>query len=122
MRKLLMLAGIFTVLFCQSASAKYYYNRENKFIKEPPKSIFQPYIGIDIATSSTKFGNNTYMKKNNEDYFKDTNKSIRFIIGAKYKYIGLETYYQTAENGTKNHGNLENDNKLSRIQLNYASY
>lgn len=91
-------------------------------IKNKPTSSFQPYIGFDIARSSAKFGDDPYVKRNNEDYFKDSNNSIRFTVGIKYKYIGIETFYQTAENGTKNNRDLETDYNTTKIQSNYTSY
>ncbi len=134
MRKILLLAGIFTVFIHNTTLAHSQYNQkqfyyvsneteknylENKIIKQNQTTKLTPYIGLDLATSLSKFNSNSYLKSNGENYFKNTNNSLSFIIGLKYKYLGMEFFYQLAENGTKNAGDLEQDNIQKRIQLNY---
>ncbi|MCM1323059.1 MAG: porin family protein [Acetobacter sp.] len=144
MRKLLMLAGIFTVL-AYNAQARYYeengyyyeeqpryeqrqvrYREEPKYTRQSPQyrritreeernynerrymsdnsNTIRPYIGLDVATTSMKFGTDQWVRDydGNTGYFEDGNKAISGVLGVKInKYFGVEAFYQ--QSGEEKH-------------------
>jgi len=63
----------------------------------------KPYIGLDIAVSKIKLGDEEDLRKDEySKYFEDTTKSISGIIGAKInKNFGFEAYYQQSDKKNK---------------------
>lgn len=159
MRKLLLLAGIFTVL-AYNAQARYYeengydyeeqpryeqrrvryrdepqyerqvrYREEPRFTRKSPQyrrisreeereynerryvannsNTIRPYIGLDVAASSMKFGKDPN-KKWLDDYYEEPapfkktldkdHSAINFVLGTKFnKYFGIEAFYEISD-------------------------
>ena len=150
MRKFLLLAGIFTVLVCNTAKAERYYEEDGYYYQEKPRYVrrveyvedrepqkeqpryqrvrrsevrevrepqyrqreyveyeepnkIRPYIGIDVATSSSDFNTGSIEEREGFDaaevdkYFGDNHNSFSFVVGAKInKNFGLEAFYQSS--------------------------
>lgn len=171
MRKLSILAGIFTVLAYNNAQARYYeengyyyeerprYERQVRYREEPKytntrqepvryrrlsneeareyeerqltntsSSTIRPYIGVDVATSSIKFGTDQWVRDydGNTGYFENDNKSISGVLGLKInKYFGIEAFYQ--QSGEETHRdntyfNIDEAEDYDTTTISYKSY
>lgn len=73
-----------------------YYNQ----YEEPNK--IRPYIGLDVATSSTDFGDNDWIGDGSYKFFDDKNEALSFVVGAKFnKNFGVEAFYQASSESEK---------------------
>ena len=104
-----------------NAEAKHY--RERQIYKDSELTInrIRPYIGIDVGTQKIKFSDSE-----DEDYFKDSTKSISGIIGARInKHFGIEAYYQQSSEEEKKQRESYNgfyDDAEYKYSLSYKSY
>ncbi len=83
----------------QARESKYRQNTYREY--EDPNKV-RPYIGIDVASSKIKFGDDEWIKdyEGGDNYFDDGNTSVSFVVGAKFnKHFGLEAFYQKSGDG-----------------------
>lgn len=174
MRKLLLLAGIFTVL-AYNAQARYYeedgyyyeeqpryeqrqvrYREEPRYTRQSPQyrrisreeernynerryiennqNTVRPYIGLDVATTSMKFGKNDWMKTEDENWdeidgFGKSNKAFSLVAGAKFNQnFGLEAFYQKSGKESKDtyeesYEDFDREyNHKEKSELSYVAY
>lgn len=102
------------------------YQERAAYREDYDSNKIRPYIGLDVSVSSLKFGDNEWMEDydGGTDYFKDSNKAISFVAGAKFnKNWGIEAFYQkSGEEDNKYEDSGDNWEKKEKTTLSYTAY
>lgn len=128
MRKFLLLAGVFSAISTQTANAEQVYNLDEsyrnsnvEYISYSPNHRVQypkrqyttvsdyfhgykakPYMGIDISSNQLDFADNELVRFGSQEFFKDKNKAVSFVFGAKFApMFGAEIFFQQSDESDK---------------------